>query len=128
STPTRSAANDDERATGCFVRSRSILNGVTSHNPAASCESSTRAPSRERNIVTHEVVHLAIPDHLAKFLLTVRSLCRETEKAKQWLAANSRRLFAALTPSPKVDIHRLQNHWNWRGWCCGQLKSRRAES
>ncbi len=38
-----------------------------------------------RYLVTHEAVHLAIPDHSAKFWLTVQSLCRETERAKQWL-------------------------------------------
>ena len=36
-------------------------------------------------LVTHEAVHLAVPDHSAKFWLTVQSLCRETERAKQWL-------------------------------------------
>lgn len=38
-------------------------------------------------LVTHETVHLAIPDHSAKFWLTVQSICPETEKAKQWLSA-----------------------------------------
>ena len=38
-----------------------------------------------RYLVTHEAVHLAIPDHSAKFWLAVHSLCRETERAKQWL-------------------------------------------
>jgi predicted metal-dependent hydrolase len=38
-----------------------------------------------RYIVTHEAVHLAVPDHSQKFWLTVQSLCRETEKARQWL-------------------------------------------
>lgn len=38
-----------------------------------------------RYLVTHEVVHLAIPDHSAKFWLTVQSLCREAERARQWL-------------------------------------------
>jgi predicted metal-dependent hydrolase len=45
-----------------------------------------------RYLVTHEAVHLAIPDHSAKFWLTVQSLCRETEKAKQWLSAYGYRL------------------------------------
>jgi predicted metal-dependent hydrolase len=45
-----------------------------------------------RYLVTHEAVHLAIPDHSARFWLTVQSLCRETERAKQWLSANGRRL------------------------------------
>jgi hypothetical protein len=38
-----------------------------------------------RYLVTHEAVHLAAPDHSARFWLMVQSLCRETEKAKQWL-------------------------------------------
>jgi predicted metal-dependent hydrolase len=31
-----------------------------------------------RYIVTHEMVHLAVPDHSRKFWLTVQSLCPET--------------------------------------------------
>jgi predicted metal-dependent hydrolase len=49
-----------------------------------------------RYLVTHEAVHLAIPDHSAKFWLTVQSLCRDTERAKQWLAANGHRLSVDL--------------------------------
>lgn len=45
-----------------------------------------------RYIVTHEMVHLAVPDHSPKFWLTVLSLCRETERARQWLVANGGRL------------------------------------
>lgn len=45
-----------------------------------------------RYIVTHEMVHLAVPDHSQKFWLTVQSLCPETERARQWLVANGRRL------------------------------------
>jgi predicted metal-dependent hydrolase len=41
-----------------------------------------------RYIVTHEMVHLAVPDHSRKFWLTVQSLCPETERARQWLVAN----------------------------------------
>ena len=41
-----------------------------------------------RYLVTHEAVHLAVPDHSQKFWLTVRSLCPESECAKQWLCAN----------------------------------------
>jgi predicted metal-dependent hydrolase len=40
-----------------------------------------------RYLVTHEAVHLAIPDHSAKFWLTVHSHCPETERAKQWLCS-----------------------------------------
>jgi predicted metal-dependent hydrolase len=42
-----------------------------------------------RYLVTHEAVHLAIPDHSAKFWLAVQSHCRETERAKQWLCSRS---------------------------------------
>jgi predicted metal-dependent hydrolase len=45
-----------------------------------------------RYIVTHEAVHLAIPDHSHKFWLSVQSLCPETEKAKRWLSANGHSL------------------------------------
>lgn len=48
-------------------------------------------------LVTHEVVHLAIPDHSKRFWLTVQSLCPETERAKQWLCANGARLYHDLT-------------------------------
>ncbi len=49
-----------------------------------------------RYLVTHEAVHLAIPDHSAKFWLTVQGLCRDTEKAKQWLCAHQTRLVVDL--------------------------------
>ena len=49
-----------------------------------------------RYLVIHEAVHLAIPDHSQKFWLTVRSLCPETERAKQWLCANSQQLLIDL--------------------------------
>jgi len=49
-----------------------------------------------RYLVTHEAVHLAVPDHSAKFWLTVQSLCPETERAKQWLSANHARLTVDL--------------------------------
>ena len=45
-----------------------------------------------RYLVTHEAVHLAIPDHSTKFWLTVQSLCRETERAKQWLCSHQAQL------------------------------------
>jgi predicted metal-dependent hydrolase len=47
-------------------------------------------------LVIHEAVHLAVPDHSAKFWLTVQSLCRDTEKAKQWLRAHQAQLQADL--------------------------------
>jgi len=49
-----------------------------------------------RYLVTHEVVHLAVPDHSKQFWLTIQSLCPETERAKQWLCANSHKLFLSL--------------------------------
>jgi hypothetical protein len=49
-----------------------------------------------RYLVTHEAVHLAVPDHSTKFWLTVQSLCPETERAKQWLSANGLRLAVKL--------------------------------
>lgn len=49
-----------------------------------------------RYLVTHETVHLAIPDHSAKFWLTVQSLCRETERAKQWLCSHQSQLTVDL--------------------------------
>lgn len=50
-----------------------------------------------RYLVTHEAVHLAIPDHSIRFWLTVQSLCRETETARQWLCRNQGQLQSALT-------------------------------
>ena len=49
-----------------------------------------------RYLVTHEAVHLAIPDHSQKFWLTVRSLCPESERARQWLCASGHRLLVDL--------------------------------
>ena len=49
-----------------------------------------------RYLVTHEVVHLAIPNHSAKFWLTVQSACPETERAKQWLSRNHAHLTVDL--------------------------------
>jgi predicted metal-dependent hydrolase len=63
-----------------------------------------------RYLVTHEVVHLAIPDHSAKFWLTVQSLCRDTEKARQWLCRHLARLQVDLAttletaPRPLTEI------------------------
>jgi predicted metal-dependent hydrolase len=49
-----------------------------------------------RYLVTHEAVHLAVPDHSNRFWLTVHSLCPETERAKQWLCANGHKLMLNL--------------------------------
>ena len=50
-----------------------------------------------RYLVAHEAVHLAVPDHSAKFWLIVQGLCRETEKAKQWLCAHQARMQVDLS-------------------------------
>lgn len=50
-----------------------------------------------RYLVTHEAVHLAVPDHSAKFWLTVQSLCGDTERAKQWLCRHQARLQVDLS-------------------------------
>lgn len=47
-------------------------------------------------IVTHEVVHLAVPDHSKRFWLMVQSLHPNCERARQWLVANGHLLFADL--------------------------------
>lgn len=52
-----------------------------------------------RYIVTHEVVHLAVPDHSRRFWLTVQSICPDADRARQWLAANGHRL---LQPLPSI--------------------------
>lgn len=52
-----------------------------------------------RYLVTHEAVHLAVPDHSVKFWLTVQSLCPETERAKQWLCVHQTQL--------KVDLSQV---------------------
>ncbi len=49
-----------------------------------------------RYLVTHETIHLAIPGHSAKFWLTAQSLCRETERAKQWLCRHQAQLTVDL--------------------------------
>lgn len=48
-------------------------------------------------VVTHEMVHLAVPDHSRKFWLTVQSLCPEAERARQWLVAHAHRLTGDLS-------------------------------
>jgi metallopeptidase YgjP-like protein len=50
-----------------------------------------------RYLVTHETVHLVLPDHSHKFWLAVQSLCPETELGRQWLAANGEELLVDLS-------------------------------
>jgi predicted metal-dependent hydrolase len=60
-----------------------------------------------RYLVTHETVHLAVPDHSKKFWLTVQSICPQTDRARQWLVANGDSLFIdlaeALCAHPVVE-------------------------
>ena len=49
-----------------------------------------------RYLVVHEVVHLVVPDHSAKFWLTVQSICPDMERAKQWLSRHHAELTVKL--------------------------------
>lgn len=49
-----------------------------------------------RYLVTHEAVHLKVPDHSKRFWLTVQSLCPEMERAKQWLRVNGDKMMVDL--------------------------------
>ncbi|HEY4884101.1 MAG TPA: SprT family zinc-dependent metalloprotease [Myxococcales bacterium] len=49
-----------------------------------------------RYLVTHEVAHLAVPDHSRRFWLTIQSICPEAERARGWLSANAARLMVNL--------------------------------
>lgn len=64
-----------------------------------------------RYLVTHEAVHLVVPDHSAKFWLTVQSLCPDTEKAKQWLYRHQTQmkvdLASVLQETPEGERLRL---------------------
>jgi predicted metal-dependent hydrolase len=55
-------------------------------------------------IVTHEMVHLAVPDHSRKFWLIVQSLCPETERARQWLVANGQRIQLMKPAAPAAPL------------------------
>ena len=57
-----------------------------------------------RYIVIHEAVHLAIPDHSAKFWLTVQSLCPGTERARQWLVRYQGQLTVDLETVLKGEV------------------------
>ena len=49
-----------------------------------------------RYLVAHEAVHLVVPDHSAKFWLTVQSLCPDMERARQWLSRHHAELTVSL--------------------------------
>lgn len=40
-------------------------------------------------LVAHETLHLVIPDHSRRFWLTLQSVCSDSERSRQWLAANT---------------------------------------
>lgn len=50
-----------------------------------------------RYLVTHEAAHLVVPDHSAKFWLTVQSLCPDSERARQWLSRHHASLTVCLS-------------------------------
>ena len=50
-----------------------------------------------RYLVIHEVTHLVVPDHSARFWLTVQGLCPDVEGAKRWLREHESELFLDLT-------------------------------
>lgn len=54
-----------------------------------------------RYIVTHEMVHLAIPDHSQRFWLTVQSICPNADMARQWLVANGHKITLRLALTAK---------------------------
>jgi predicted metal-dependent hydrolase len=64
-------------------------------------------------LVGDEVVHLAVPDHSHRFWLTVQSLCSESERARQWLSANSHQLLVRL---PDVVSARTDEGETWFRW------------
>lgn len=45
-----------------------------------------------RYLVAHEYVHLAVPDHSARFWLTLHGLCPDAEEARQWLVRHEAEL------------------------------------
>lgn len=56
-----------------------------------------------RYIVAHEAAHLAVLNHSAQFWLTVKGLCPETERAKQWLRAHASELLVDLESALAVS-------------------------
>lgn len=52
-----------------------------------------------RYMVTHEAVHLVVPDHSSRFWLTVQSYCPDAQKAKQWLSAHHWKLWYTHAPT-----------------------------
>jgi len=63
-----------------------------------------------RYLVTHEAVHLAVPDHSAKFWLTVQGLCPETERARQWLCRHQAKMQVDLRETLSAPHDRASNN------------------
>ena len=59
-----------------------------------------------RYLVAHEMVHLAVPDHSTRFWLMLQSICPESERARQWLAAKGSGLFEEAKPAELESIAR----------------------
>ncbi len=49
-----------------------------------------------RYLVNHEATHLVVPDHSARFWLTVQGFCPDMERAKRWLREHESDLFFDL--------------------------------
>jgi predicted metal-dependent hydrolase len=58
-----------------------------------------------RYMVTHEAVHLVVPDHSSRFWLTVQSYSPDAQKAKQWLNAHHWKLL--YTQAPAIEVNQL---------------------
>jgi len=57
-----------------------------------------------RYLVAHEMVHLVVPDHSARFWLTLQSFCGETDTARQWLANRGTALFEETIPDELAQV------------------------
>ena len=73
---------------------------------------------RDDSCDQHEAVHLAVPDHSAKFWLTVQSLCPETERAKQMVGWQSGEESESTSNvsfliSMSVKANALPKHGGW---------------
>ncbi len=64
-----------------------------------------------RYLVAHEVVHLVVPDHSAKFWLTVQSICPEMERAKQWLSRHHAQIIVNLANVVEPECSLKDGAW-----------------
>jgi predicted metal-dependent hydrolase len=62
-----------------------------------------------RYMVAHEATHLAVPDHSHRFWLTLKSVCVESDLARQWLRSHESELLVDLetvaAPPAGVSSH-----------------------